>query len=89
MALGKKTGGGSRKGVPNKATAELKAMVLQALEEEGGVDYLRWASREQPASFLTLLGKILPTQVTGADGGAAVIHVLTGISREHEPGAEG
>lgn len=88
MALGKKTGGGSRKGIPNRATAEIKAMVLQALEEEGGVEYLRWASREQPASFLTLLGKILPTQVTGADGAPVVIEVVTGITRAHEPGQD-
>lgn len=73
MAVGKKTGGGSRKGKPNKATAQLKEMVLKALEDEGGVQYLRWASREQPASFLTLLGKILPTQVTGEEGGAIIV----------------
>lgn len=65
--------GGRQKGTPNKATAALKEMVLQALEKEGGVKYLQWASREQPASFLTLLGKILPTQHTGEDGGPIVI----------------
>jgi hypothetical protein len=32
MAKGTKTGGGSRKGVPNKLTADVKAMVLAALD---------------------------------------------------------
>lgn len=32
MAKGVKTGGGSRKGVPNKVTATLKDMILQALD---------------------------------------------------------
>lgn len=86
MARSSTSGQGRPKGAVNKITGELKAMVLQALEQEGGVDYLRWASREQPASFLTLLGKILPMQVTGSDGNAVTIQVVTGIARSHEPG---
>ena len=66
---GVKVGGGSRKGIPNKATALLKDMILQALDESGGVSYLRKQAQETPAGFMTLLGKVLPTQVTGADGG--------------------
>lgn len=40
MAKGVKTGGGSRKGVPNKLTADLKAMILGALDKAGGEKYL-------------------------------------------------
>lgn len=69
----KTSGQGRPKGTPNKTTAALKEMILQALDAEGGVDYLRWASREQPASFLTLLGKVLPTQVAGENGGPLTI----------------
>jgi len=68
--------GGRQKGTPNKNTALLREMILSALEEEGGVDYLRWASREQPAGFLTLLGKVLPTQLTGADDGPLVVEIV-------------
>lgn len=40
MAKGTKTGGGSRKGVPNKVSADVKAMILSALDQAGGADYL-------------------------------------------------
>lgn len=64
--------GGSRKGVPNKNTKAIKDMILEALGEAGGVNYLvRRANDPRTASaFLGLVGKVLPTQVTGADGGA-------------------
>jgi len=41
MAKGKKTGGGSRKGVPNKITGDVRAMILGALDAAGGMEYLR------------------------------------------------
>jgi hypothetical protein len=36
MAQGKKTGGGSRKGSPNKATADVRAAIAQLLEGNVG-----------------------------------------------------
>lgn len=57
---------GSRKGIPNKITGELKSMVLQALSEAGGVDYLvKQAKQKNPAAFMALLGKVLPMTVAG------------------------
>lgn len=32
--------GGSRKGIPNKVTADVKAMILKALDDAGGAAYL-------------------------------------------------
>lgn len=72
---GQKTGG-RVKGTPNKATAELKAMILSALDGAGGVEYLQRQADESPSAFLSLIGKVLPTTLTGADGGA-VQHSLT------------
>lgn len=41
MAQGKKTGGGSRKGVPNKATATVRDAITRVLE--GNVEnFSRW-----------------------------------------------
>ena len=60
---GKKTGGGSRKGVPNKATADIKAMINNALHLVGGEDYLVRQAGENPVAFMGLIGKILPKQV--------------------------
>ncbi len=55
--------GGRKKGTPNKITATLKDMVLQALANVGGVAYLETQARDQPNAFLTLVGKVLPLQV--------------------------
>ena len=57
--------GGSRKGIPNKITADVRAMVLAALDRVGGEDYLAQQARDNPKAFLSLLGRIIPTQVTG------------------------
>lgn len=66
-------GKGRPKGVPNKSTAALKDMILEALSKQGGADYLYRQADENPAAFMTLLGKVLPMQVTGADGGPVQI----------------
>lgn len=67
-------GKGRKKGVPNKTTALLKDAILQAAAAAGGGDglvgYLTTQATANPQSFLPLLGKVLPMQVTGEDGGA-------------------
>lgn len=65
---------GRKKGTPNKTTALLKDAILQAADQAGGknglVGYLRLRAVDTPGPFLALLGKVLPMQVTGEDGGA-------------------
>ena len=71
MAPGIKTGG-RKKGTPNKTTALLKDAILQAATNAGGGDlttYLQVQAQENPGPFMSLLGKVLPMQVTGEDGG--------------------
>lgn len=68
MAAGRKTGG-RQKGSPNKVTKQLKDMILQALDESGGVEYLKQTAIDHPQAFMTILGKVLPLQVTGEGGG--------------------
>lgn len=69
---GKKPGspktGGRKKGTPNKLTADVKGMILQALDEAGGKDYLLAQALGNPNAFLTLVGKVLPKEMTGKDG---------------------
>jgi hypothetical protein len=64
---GQKSGPGRPKGTPNKVTKELKEMILQALDNAGGVEYLeRKANDPRTASaFLTLVGKVLPMTIVG------------------------
>lgn len=58
--------GGSRKGRPNKITADVKAMILAALDKAGGVDYLLKQAQTNPNAFLTLVGKVLPMTVNAS-----------------------
>lgn len=68
--------GGSRKGIPNKATGELKAMILQALENQGGVQYLETQAVANPGAFMSLIGKVLPMTLVGAgEGGSHIVNV--------------
>lgn len=57
--------GGRKKGTPNKVNAALKDMILGALQENGGQEYLKQQALANPTAFMTLLGKVLPMQVTG------------------------
>lgn len=61
-------GRGRPKGGSNKQTIELKDMILGALDKAGGVEYLAKQALESPTAFLSLVGRVLPTQVTGKDG---------------------
>jgi hypothetical protein len=53
----------SRKGIPNKFTADMRSMIQQAFEEVGGVDYLINQAHENPKAFMVLVGKIVPAQI--------------------------
>jgi hypothetical protein len=79
MAKGRKTGGRTA-GVPNQITADLKGMILGALADAGGRDYLSRQADKNPGAFLVLVGKVLPMQLTGEGGGP--LEIITGVRRE-------
>jgi hypothetical protein len=60
---GGRPGAGRKQGVPNKLTAEMKATIVAAFVEAGGIDYLVKVAKTDPPTFCALLGKILPTRV--------------------------
>lgn len=64
---------GRKKGQPNKVTKLLKEQILEALDLSGGTQWLVKLASEEPTAFAGLLGKVLPTQITGSDGGPVVI----------------
>ena len=75
-------GPGRPKGVPNKTTALLKDAILMAAENAGGgepdglVNYLVAQAKQNPGPFMTLLGKVLPMQVSGEEGGNIIVEIV-------------
>lgn len=69
-------GKGRPKGAANKLTKTIKEAIELSFEKVGGADYLARMAEEQPSAYMTLLGKVLPTQVTGEDGGPVKLHTI-------------
>jgi hypothetical protein len=59
---------GSRKGIPNRTTQNIKEAIEGAFDRLGGVDYLVTVGKNDPRTFCALLGKLLPTKLANADG---------------------
>jgi len=74
-------GKGRRKGSTNKATKALKEMILGALDQAGGEAYLLSQAQNNPVAFMTLIGKVLPSEIQAQLTGALTVHVNTGIDR--------
>jgi hypothetical protein len=76
---------GRKKGTPNKTTQVLKDAILLAAEEvgqdgegKGGLKgYLQMVAKSDVKAFSTLLGKVLPMQVTGEGGGPVAVSFKT------------
>jgi len=74
---------GRAKGTPNKTTALLKEAIIKAAEATGEdgkgngslTGYCKFLATNEPKAFAQLLGKVLPMQVTGEDGGALQVVV--------------
>lgn len=70
--------GGRVKGKPNKVTADLRDLVIGALNAAGGQQYLVEQAHANPAAFLALVGRCLPRDVTitGTMTWAAVVDAV-------------
>jgi len=79
-------GKGRVKGVPNRTTALLKDAILRAADNAGGPDglvgYLTSQAQLNPGPFMSLLGKVLPMQVTGDPSNPVGITIVTGVPRD-------
>ena len=84
MAVGKKTGG-RQKGTLNKVNADLKDMIQSALNKAGGEEYLYQQALENPAAFLTLIGKILPKDINASIAGSLTLHSTVELVRANNP----
>lgn len=74
---GKREGAGRPAGVPNKMSAAVKDNVIDVFEAIGGVQNMAVWATENQTQFYNLYAKLLPLQVTGANGGALeVVHKI-------------
>jgi hypothetical protein len=51
-------------------------MIIAALDQAGGAEYLARQAEENPGPFMTLIGKVLPMQLTGEGGDALKIEMV-------------
>lgn len=80
---------GRTKGTPNKTTALLKDAILKAAEATGEdgqgkgklTGYCKFLARQEPKAFAGLLGRILPTQISGDPENPLQIVSLTTADR--------
>jgi hypothetical protein len=75
-------GKGRPKGSVNKITRDIREAVLQSFETVGGAAYLVEQAKLNPTAYLTLVGKVLPLQVTGESGGPVKVTVEWSKSAE-------
>lgn len=80
--------GGRAKGTTNKLTADVKAMVLEALDKAGGnaggVGYLLTQAEKNPAAFMTLVGKVLPLTLSGDPENPVGVTVIERVIVRHK-----
>ncbi len=55
--------GGRRKGTQNRLTRDVKDAIVNAFDKAGGEDYLVTIAKNDPRTFCTLLGKVVPSVV--------------------------
>ncbi len=69
--------GGRQKGSVNKVTKAAKEAIAECFERMGSIDALTTWAMANPKEFYTIIWpKIIPLQLTGADGGAIEIRAV-------------
>lgn len=76
MRGGKRIGAGRPAGSRNKITKDVRAAIETAFAMVGGEQYLATVAKDNPAVFCSLLGKIVPREITGPEGGPLTVQVL-------------
>lgn len=63
-------GSGRKPGSRNLTSQKLRELVFKALEQQegGAIGYLRAQAVKEPRAFMAMIGKLLPTQITGEEG---------------------
>ncbi len=78
---GKVPGSGRKKGSKNKITANVKNMLLEALDADGGgVEYFKKQKEENPVSFNALISRIIPREIQADVSGSMDFNGKTGLA---------
>ena len=59
-------------------------MILGALDDVGGQDYLKKQATENPQAFMTLIGKVLPLQIAGDANAPITVQLVTLTSKDEQ-----
>jgi len=54
---------GRKKGVANKITTDMRAIVLEALDKLGGAEWLAKQAEKAPKDFMQMLSKMIPKAI--------------------------
>lgn len=57
-------GAGRPAGVPNKLNIKIKEAIERALDELGGVEYLKSVAKSDPAVFCSLVARLIPKDIS-------------------------
>lgn len=80
--------GGRPKGIPNKINIDIKNMIMEALQDAGGKEYLIRQADENPGAFMGLVSKIIPKDINAnVSGEIKLVRVVTGIPRSPKDGS--
>ena len=72
-------GKGRPKGALNKVTRAFKEAVLAVYNARGGNGaLLKWSNKE-PTEFYRICARLIPTEISGPDGGPLPVHVTQTI----------
>ena len=61
--------GGRKQGTRDPLAGDLRRMILGALEDAGGREYLTKLAKESPSIFLGFVAKMISAEAGGKDGG--------------------
>lgn len=75
-------GKGRPKGAVNKVNKALKDMILGALHNAGGEEYLTQQAENNPNAFMALVGKVLPVELKNQVEGGITVKIETGVTRD-------
>lgn len=73
-------------GTPNKITKTIREAILEAFDRVGGPAYLEKLAMDDPRTFGTLLGKVIPQQLEHSGPGGGPIHVISAVPQPGESG---